>query len=148
MVIGVPVEITNGERRVAVIPATVKELIKNGLIVKIQSGAGIGSFISDAQFKDAGADIISSAEELFSLSDMIVKVNHPEMNAQSDNHEVDMMNEGSAFVSFFQSTKETNLVKKLQDKKITAFSMHLVPRTTLAQKMDALSSQSNIAGCS
>ena len=146
MVIGVPVEITNGERRVAVIPATVKELIKNGLIVKIQSGAGIGSFISDAQFKDAGADIISSAEELFSLSDMIVKVNHPEMNAQSDNHEVDMMNEGSAFVSFFQSTKETNLVKKLQDKKITAFSMHLVPRTTLAQKMDALSSQSNIAG--
>jgi NAD(P) transhydrogenase subunit alpha len=68
------------------------------------------------------------------------------MNAQSDNHEVDMMNEGSAFVSFFQSTKETNLVKKLLDKKITAFSMHLVPRTTLAQKMDALSSQSNIAG--
>ena len=80
MVIGVPVEITNGERRVAVIPATVKELIKNGLIIKIQSGAGIGSFISDAQFEDEGADIISSAEELFSQSDMIIKVNHSKLN--------------------------------------------------------------------
>ena len=68
------------------------------------------------------------------------------MNQALDIHEVDMMKEGSAFVSFFQTTIDKDAVQKLTEKKITGFSMHLVPRTTLAQKMDALSSQSNIAG--
>ena len=146
MVVGIPTEITPEETRIAAIPATVKQLVKNGFEVKIQSDAGKGSFISDADFKESGAQIYNSVSELYSSSDIILKVNPPLMNEEIGKHEVDMMKENSIYISFIQTTKDIQEVKKLQEKNITAFSMHLVPRTTLAQKMDALSSQSNIAG--
>jgi len=146
MVVGIPTEITPSETRVAAIPATVKELVKKGFTVKIQAGAGEGSFISDNEYMEAGASIISTASELYASSDLVLKVNLPEMNEQEGIHEVELMKSGSAFISFIQTTKDLDEVKRLQNKKITAFSMHLVPRSTLAQKMDALSSQSNIAG--
>ena len=146
MVVGIPTEITPEETRIAAIPATVKQLVKNGFEVKIQSDAGKGSFISDADFKESGAEIYNSVSELYSSSDIILKVNPPLMNEEIGKHEVDMMKENSIYISFIQTTKDIQEVKKLQEKNITAFSMHLVPRTTLAQKMDALSSQSNIAG--
>ena len=146
MVVGIPTEITSNETRVAVIPATVKELVKKGFVVNIQAGAGGGSFISDNEYTEAGASIISMASELYASSDLVLKVNLPEMNEQEGKHEVELMKTGSAFISFIQTTKDLDEVKRLQEKQITAFSMHLVPRTTLAQKMDALSSQSNIAG--
>ncbi len=145
MVIGIPAEITQDETRVAATPQTVKEFVKLGFTVNIQSGAGSGSFISDEAYSDVGAKIVSSAEDVFS-SDIVIKVNPPEMNNGANTHEINMMNSGTIFISFFQTTKDTELVKQLVEKNITAFSMHLVPRTTLAQKMDALSSQSNIAG--
>ena len=78
MVVGIPTEITSNETRVAAIPATVKELVKKGFIVNIQAGAGGGSFISDDEYIESGANIVSSAEELFSLSDLVLKVNLPE----------------------------------------------------------------------
>ena len=146
MVVGIPTEITPEETRIAAIPATVKQLVKNGFEVKIQSDAGKGSFISDADFKESGAEIYNSVSELYSSSDIILKVNPPLMNEEIGKHEIDMMKENSIYISFIQTTKDIQEVKKLQEKNITAFSMHLVPRTTLAQKMDALSSQSNIAG--
>ena len=146
MVVGIPTEITPEETRIAAIPATVKQLVKNGFEVKIQSDAGKGSFISDADFKESGAQIYNSVSELYSSSDIILKVNPPLMNEEIGKHEVDMMKENSIYISFIQTTKDIQEVKRLQGKNITAFSMHLVPRTTLAQKMDALSSQSNIAG--
>ena len=145
MIVGIPTEITFNETRVAAIPITVRELVKKGFKVNIQSGAGFGSFINDEEYSDAGAKIVDSASELYKTSDLILKVNPPELY-DSDKHEVDLMNEGTVFISFIQTIKEIEVVKRLQKKKITAFSMHLVPRTTLAQKMDALSSQSNIAG--
>ncbi len=146
MVVGIPTEITPEETRIAAIPATVKQLVKNGFEVKIQSDAGKRSFISDADFKESGAEIYNSVSELYSSSDIILKVNPPLMNEEIGKHEIDMMKENSIYISFIQTTKDIQEVKKLQEKNITAFSMHLVPRTTLAQKMDALSSQSNIAG--
>jgi NAD(P) transhydrogenase subunit alpha len=146
MVVGIPTEITPNETRVALIPATVKELVKKGFVVNIQASAGGGSFISDEEYIESGANIISTASELFASSDLVLKVNLPEMNNQEGKHEVELMKTGSAFISFIQTTKDLDEVKRLQNKKITAFSMHLVPRTTLAQKMDALSSQSNISG--
>jgi NAD(P) transhydrogenase subunit alpha len=146
MVVGIPTEITSNETRVAAIPATVKELVKKGFVVNVQAGAGEGSFISDNDYIESGARIISNASELYVSSELVLKVNPPEMNNQEGKHEVDLMKSGSAFISFIQTTKDLDEVKKLQNNKITAFSMHLVPRTTMAQKMDALSSQSNIAG--
>jgi NAD(P) transhydrogenase subunit alpha len=145
MIIGIPAEITQNETRIAATPQTVKEFVKLGFTVNVQSGAGAGSFISDVAYSDIGAKIVATAEDVFS-SDIVLKVNPPEMNNDSNTHEIDMMKSGTIFVSFFQTTKDTELVKQLAEKNITAFSMHLVPRTTLAQKMDALSSQSNIAG--
>jgi len=146
MIIGVPKEILKNEKRVAVIPSTVKEYIKKGIEVIIETNAGAGSFISDNEYESAGAKIIDDVKELFSKSDLILKVNSPLMNENIGIHESEMIKNGSAFISFFQTTMEKETVKKFIDKKITGISMHLVPRTTLAQKMDALSSQSNIAG--
>ena len=140
MIIGVPKEILENETRVGVIPATVKQFVSAGFSVKIETGAGEKSQISDEQFKDVGAEIVSDANSIFSGSDMVVKVNSP------TDEEIGMIKEGSSYISFFQTMKETDKVKALQDKKVTAYSMHLIPRTTLAQKMDALSSQTNIAG--
>ena len=140
MILGVPKENCNNETRVAVIPATVKQFISAGFKVIIESNAGVDSQISDSDFKDSGAEIASSASDVFSKADMILKVNSP------TDQEMTMIKDGSSFVSFFQTMKEIDKVKNLQSKNITAYSMHLIPRTTLAQKMDALSSQTNIAG--
>ena len=140
MILGIPKEILENETRVAVIPATVKQYISAGFDVKIESGAGLKSQITDNDFKDAGAEILSDASSVFNSSDMILKVNSP------TDDELAMIKDGSSYISFFQTMKETSKVSVLKDKKVTAFSMHLIPRTTLAQKMDALSSQTNIAG--
>ena len=140
MKISVPKETIHGETRVAATPQSVKELIKAGYKVNIETGAGTSSFISDDDFKNAGANIVSSTNELYKDSDIITKVAAP----TSD--EIELMPKNSILVSFFQPTIELEKVKSISSKKITGLSMHLVPRTTLAQKMDALSSQANIAG--
>ena len=140
MKISVPKETIYGETRVAATPQSVKELIKAGYKVNIETGAGTSSFISDDDFKNAGANIVSITNELYKDSDIVIKV------APLTNDEVELMPKGSILISFFQPTIELEKVKSISSKKITGLSMHLVPRTTLAQKMDALSSQANIAG--
>jgi len=140
MKISVPKETIHGETRVAATPQSVKELIKAGYKVNIETGAGTSSFISDDNFKNAGANIVNTTNELFKDSDIIIKVAAP----TSD--EIELMPKDSILVSFFQPTIELEKVKSISNKNITGLSMHLVPRTTLAQKMDALSSQANIAG--
>ena len=77
MIIGVPKEILENETRVGVIPATVKQFVSAGFSVKIETGAGEKSQISDGEFKDVGAEIVSDANSIFSGSDMVVKVNSP-----------------------------------------------------------------------
>ena len=140
MILGIPKEILENETRVAAIPATIKQYIAAGFDVKVQSGAGASSQISDNDFKEAGAEILPDAAAIFNASDMILKVNSPTES------EIEMINDGSSYISFFQTMKETSKVVALQKKNVTGYSMHLIPRTTLAQKMDALSSQTNIAG--
>jgi len=140
MIIGIPKELTENETRTAITSGTVKSYIKFGFQVVVETGAGMLSHISDDELKEAGAEIMSNASDVYQKSNIIIKVNSP------SDQEIDSMKEGSLIVSFMQTTKEIETVKKLQSKKINAISMHLIPRTTLAQKMDALSSQSNIAG--
>lgn len=140
MILGIPKEILDNETRVAAIPATVKQFIATGFTVKVQSGAGVRSEISDAQYKDAGAEIVAMDSDVYRGSDMILKVNSPTAE------EIPMIKDGSSYISFFQTMRETDKVKALQNKNVTGYSMHLIPRITLAQKMDALSSQTNIAG--
>ncbi len=146
MIVAIPKEIIPDENRVAAIPATVKELIKKGMEVIVEAGAGEKAFFSDDDYKETGATIEKDTKKLYDKADLVLKVNHPVLNKALQTHEAELLKEGSAFVSFFQTTREQEAVKILADRKITGFSMHLIPRTTLAQKMDALSSQSNIAG--
>jgi NAD(P) transhydrogenase subunit alpha len=140
MILGIPKEILDNESRVAAIPATVKQYVAAGFDVKVQSGAGADAQISDADFKEAGAEVLADAASIYSASDMILKVNSP------TDDEIGMIKDGSSYISFFQTMKETSKVTALQKKNITGYSMHLIPRSSLAQKMDALSSQTNIAG--
>ena len=140
MIIACPKETHINENRVAIVPSSVKEYLKSGLDINIESGAGINSYFTNKDYLDNGAKIISEKRELLNKADIIVKVNPPTAE------EAQLLRNESTFVSLFQTLKEKEIIDIFIQKKITAFSMHLIPRTTLAQKMDALSSQSNIAG--
>lgn len=140
MIAAVLKETTAGENRVSATPQTVKELIKSGLTVRVQTGAGDASHYPDQDYQNAGAEICADAAATSANANIILKVASPTLE------EMDLIPNGSAFVSLFQTTRELEQVKALTNKNITGFSMHLIPRTTLAQSMDALSSQANIAG--
>ena len=140
MIIAVPKEIENNETRVSITPQSAAELIKTGYKVKIESNAGEKSFFFDNDYQDVNAEIINSKDKLIDSADIILKVTPPSIE------EIKLMSKGTLCVSFFQPTIDLEKVKTMTDMGITGMSMHLVPRTTLAQKMDALSSQANIAG--
>ena len=140
MIAAVPKEVRSSETRVAVTPSTVKELAEIGVEVRIEKDAGLGSYISNDAFEQAGATIVDRSIDLYKKADIVLKVQHPTIE------EISFLSSGMVFVSLFQTTLNLDEVKAMTDIHITGFSMHLVPRTTLAQKMDALSSQANIAG--
>lgn len=145
MKVGIPKEIILDETRVSAVPDTVARMTKGGIEVLVESGAGDASFIKDEEYAKAGAKIVST-EEVFNSSDVILKVQKPVMNDKAKKHEVDMMKEGSVLVTFIQPYANPELVVKLAERKVTAFSMDLVPRISRAQMMDALSSMATIAG--
>lgn len=136
----VPKEISDGENRVAAIPETVKKMIKAGLEVTVESGAGENAGVLDSAFQEAGAQVSSNREALYREANLVLKVASPSID------EIQALSEKSSVVSFLLPHMELEKVRLLRDRKITMLSMNLIPRTTLAQKMDALSSQSNIAG--
>jgi NAD(P) transhydrogenase subunit alpha len=133
-------EIREGEKRVALTPDGVKSLTKAGYECHIESGAGEGSFISDEQYRNAGAHISTSKDELLSGGDILIKVNPPVAD------EIAKMKEGSVLISFMYAFSNAELVQTLMKRKVSAFSMDAVPRTTKAQRMDALSSQASLGG--
>ena len=140
MIIGILKETKKHEQRVAATPVTVKQLIKSGHSVIIEKNAGEGSFISDINFKNSGADILENETDIYNKADIIFKVNPPSID------ELKSLRKNSTIISFFQIKDEINHMSKYRDNNISILSMSHVPRTTLAQNMDALSSQSNIAG--
>ncbi|MBI4521577.1 MAG: Re/Si-specific NAD(P)(+) transhydrogenase subunit alpha [Gemmatimonadetes bacterium] len=146
MRVAVPKEIVAGERRVALVPETVVQLGKAGLRVSVQAGAGEGAYVPDSAYGDAGAAIVDDAARLLAEADIVVKVQKPVRNERLAQHEVDLLREGSALVSFLQPLNDLELVRLLARRRITSFSMEMVPRTTRAQRMDALSSQATVAG--
>jgi NAD(P) transhydrogenase subunit alpha len=140
MKIAIPKEIAPGERRVALTPDAAAALAKTGLEVLVQAGAGDGAYHGDAAFEKAGAKIVPDAAGLYGQADVVLKVQKP----SSD--EVDRLREGAALVAFLQALGSPSLVGRLATRRITSFGMEGVPRISRAQKMDALSSQANIAG--
>jgi len=140
MIAAVLKETITGEKRVAATPKTVKELITSGITVRVQSAAGEDSFFSDQDYQNAGAEVVTQITDLLNGVDIVLKV------APATLEEIAAMPDGITYISLFQTTKRAEQVRKLLAKNITGFSMHLIPRTTLAQSMDAISSQANIAG--
>jgi NAD(P) transhydrogenase subunit alpha len=144
MIIGVPKEIAGGEKRVAVVPGVVPELIRGGNKVLIEKGAGSGAGFTDQEYASAGADLVDSAADLYAAAEIVLKVQRPAKGAAGD--EADLLREGAVLIGLLQPTGDPALFQKLAQRKIIACSMELVPRTTRAQMMDALSSQSTVAG--
>ena len=140
MIAAVLKETITGEKRVAATPKTVKELINSGITVRVQSAAGEHSFFSDQDYQNAGAEVVTEITDLLNGVNIVLKV------APATLEEMDAMPNDVTYISLFQTTKRAEQVRKLSAKNITGFSMHLIPRTTLAQSMDAISSQANIAG--
>ena len=145
MLIGVPREIASGERRVALVPEVVSQLTRAGHRVVVERGAGIRAGFTDEAYRAAGCDLADSAEEIYSTAQMILKVQRPG-RAEVGEAELDQMMEGSVLIGLLQPSGDPALFQQLAERQITACSMELVPRTTRAQMMDALSSQSTVAG--
>lgn len=140
LTLAVPKETAANERRVALIPDTVKRYVAAGHTVLVQSGAGEAAFISDDAFSNVGGTIVPDAASVFSQGDFIVKVQKP------TDEELALMKPGAALVGFLAPMFNLDLVRELQKRQITSFSMDAVPRTTRAQYMDALSSMATVAG--
>ena len=145
MKVGIPKEVRPGERRVAATPDTARRLIKLGFEVCVESEAGAGASFTDADYAAAGAKVTDAAT-VWSESEILLKVQPPEFHEALRRDEADLLKEGAVLISFLWPAKNHELVEKLRARKITAFAMDQVPRITRAQKMDALSSMSNIAG--
>ncbi len=140
MKVGIPLEISQNELRVAATPKTVKRLQKQGFEVYIQHNAGVKANFSDKEFEEAGAKIVATAADIYGKSDIVLKVKEPSME------EVDLMREGLVMLSYLWPAQNQPLLQKLADKKVNAVAMDAIPRISRAQKMDVLSSMANIAG--
>lgn len=139
MNIGVPKETAEGERRVALVPEVVKKLTTGGHTVTVESGAGDAAMIPDAQFEEAGATLSTDTGAIWG-ADLVVKVAPP------TGAEAARLGSGSALIAFLQPLTNGAGVKALAASGATTFALESVPRISRAQSMDALSSQSNVAG--
>ena len=140
MKIGVPKETAADERRVALTPDVAGRLGKSGLAVLVERGAGEAASFGDEAYQAAGATVVPAAAALFRQSDVVLKVQPPSRG------EVRLCREGAALVAVFQPSAARDAVAALAARKVTAFSLALLPRITRAQAMDVLSSQATVAG--
>jgi len=140
MQIGVPKETWPGEIRAAMVPANASKLIKQGFTVEVQSGVGDASGYSDADYVNAGASVIEDRSAMLAGADIVMAVRKP------DAQDVSLLKQGALYISFLDPFNEKPLVESIAAQGATAISMEMVPRSTRAQKMDALSSQANLAG--
>src|SRR2546422_1705078 len=137
MIVSIPKESALGERRVALVPELVPKLTKAGLEVIVQSGAGAAAGFLDPPYIDAGARI---EPDVFEKADVLLKVQPPTAA------EIDRMKAGATLIGFLQPYTSVSEIRALAARRITAFSMELMPRITRAQPMDALSAMSTVAG--
>ncbi|MGJ0516778.1 MAG: Re/Si-specific NAD(P)(+) transhydrogenase subunit alpha [Methylomicrobium sp.] len=146
MKIGVPKEIHQGEKRVALTPETAEQIMKLGFSVCIEKGSGQGANISDEAYQEAGVEIVDDAKTLWKNSDIVMKVRAPERHPELAIDETDLLREGGNLISFIWPAQNEALMQKLAAKQATVLAMDSVPRMSRAQKLDALSSMANISG--
>lgn len=140
MLIAVPKETLAGENRVALIPDAVKKMVRAGASITIETQAGMGSGFADQEYIDAGANIATNRDELLAQADMVLRLHKP------SEEEIGKSKDGAISISFLDPFNERGLIDAMSAKKMVGISMEMIPRSTYSQKMDALSSQANLAG--
>jgi NAD(P) transhydrogenase subunit alpha len=142
----IPREITPLETRVALVPETVAKLAKSGFEVIVESGAGTAASFPDEQYQQAGATVATGLRDAYARAELVVKVREPIANPALGAHEADLVPDGATLIAFLGRDRQSDAVTRLAARRVTAFSMEMIPRTSRAQKMDALSSMASIAG--
>ena len=140
MKIGVPGETYPEEKRVATTPDVAKQLIKLGFDVCVEAGAGRHASYSDAAYRDAGCEVVDSADTIWKSADIVLKVRAP------NDAETAKVRKGQTLIAFIWPAQNPELLQQLTDRGVTAMAMDSIPRISRAQKVDALSSMANIAG--
>jgi NAD(P) transhydrogenase subunit alpha len=146
MIVGVPRESFPGERRVAMVPAVVPSLAKAGLEVVVEAGAGTEAGYPDSEFVAKGAKILRTRVEVFGAADIIVQVLSNGANDKTGHADVPLYRPNQALIGFMRPLSALEPIQEIASKGVTAFSIELMPRTTRAQSMDALSSMATISG--
>ena len=140
MIIAITKETLPNESRVSLTPHSCADFVKSGHKIRIESGAGLHSYYTDEEYKKAGVEVVKQKQDLYKDADIITKVSPFSID------ELSIISKNTIIISLIQPTIEQEIVIKAKERNLSGLSMHLIPRTTLAQKMDALSSQANIAG--
>jgi NAD(P) transhydrogenase subunit alpha len=145
MRIVVPKEHTPLDRRVAMTPQAIKRLDSDEIQFAVESGAGFGASFTDDEYRDAGAEIVQDPKALFDGADVVVKINGP-VKREDGTDEVELIPSGALFIAQMRPHENADVLQRLAERGLTTFSMELMPRTTLAQRMDCLSAFSTVAG--
>ena len=140
MILFAPKEIDSRETRAAITPSTAKRLVDKGIDVQVEKGIGELSGYKDQEYLDAGAQVVNDRLDALSRSEIVFRVRKPSIE------EIELTKEGCIHLSFLDPFNDPESLNAMASNGITAVSLEMIPRTTLAQKMDALSSQANIAG--
>ena len=146
MIVGVPRETFPGERRVALVPAAIPNLIKAGLEVVVEAGAGAGAGYPDADYTAKGAKIAADRAEVFRAADMVVQILCYGSNDKTGKADVPLFRRGQVLIGFLRPLGSIETLQEIAGKGVTSFSVELMPRTTRAQSMDVLSSMATICG--
>ncbi|MGA8490470.1 MAG: NAD(P) transhydrogenase subunit alpha [Terriglobales bacterium] len=146
MIIGVPKESYPGERRVALVPLVVPNLLKAGLEVILEKSAGVEAGYPDAFYVEKGAKIVSDRATLFSNADIVLQVLSYGSNDVTGKADLPLMRRGQFLIGFLRPLGSAEVIQQIAQTGVTSFSVELMPRTTRAQSMDALSSMGTICG--
>lgn len=146
MKVGVPVEAHPEERRVALVPAVVPSLVKAKLDVLVEQGAGVRASFADSAYQEQGAQLVAKRAELFSSSDIVLRVRAWSAQRDAGWADMELLRSGQVVVGLLNPLGAPEVARTLAQRAVTAFAMELIPRISRAQSMDALSSQANIQG--
>ena len=146
MIVGVPRETFPGERRVALVPTVIPNLSKVGIEVVIEAGAGVKAGFPDAEYAAKGAKVLNSRAEVFATADIVIQVLCYGSNDQTGKADIPLFRRGQVLIGFLRPLGSIETIREIAATGVTSFSVELVPRTTRAQSMDALSSMGTICG--
>jgi NAD(P) transhydrogenase subunit alpha len=146
MIIGVPKETFTGERRVALSASAIPNLVKAGMEVLVEAGAGVSAGYPDAEYAAKGAKIVAKRSDVFSAADVVLQVLCYGSNDRTGKDDLPLLRQGQVLIGFLRPLGSAETVQEIAARGVTSFSVELIPRTTRAQGMDALSSMGTICG--